>query len=141
MLGLIFLEPGGEERLLIVESISVVRAIDHLVAVLFTQHFASKHSDLSNFVRVLRVPSLVHESSWVVSRDLLNSFLSEEILSIIVILGLSLTLLAYLVGGLFLLELGLSVFLIRRPVIRDVTVSSVTLFGTVFPVLGSLHSS
>jgi hypothetical protein len=36
MLGLIFLEPGGEERLLIVESISVVRAIDHLVAVLFT---------------------------------------------------------------------------------------------------------
>jgi len=95
MLGLIFLEPDGEERLLIVESISVVRAIDHLVAVLFTQHFASKNSDLSNFIRVLRVPiSLVHESSRVVSRDFLNSFRSEEILSIIVILGLSLTLFA-----------------------------------------------
>jgi hypothetical protein len=94
MLGLIFLEPGGEERLLIVESISVVRAIDHLGAVLFTKHFASKNSYLSNFIRVLRVPSLVHESSRVVSRDFLNSFLSEEILSIIVILGLSLTLFA-----------------------------------------------
>lgn len=95
MLGLIFLEPDGQERLLIVESISVVRAIDHLVAVLFTKHFASKNSDLSNFIRVLRVPiSLVHESSRVVSRDFLNSFRSEEILSIIVILGLSLTLFA-----------------------------------------------
>lgn len=94
MFGLIFLEPGREERLLIVESISVVRAIDHLIAVLFTKHFASKHSDLSNFVRVLRVPSLVLESSGVVSRDFLNSFLSEEILSIIGFLSLSLTLFA-----------------------------------------------